>query len=70
VDVSVYVSADLDDEMNDEMEMKKPKNLGLEPVHPKNVVLASVVHQISCLFLISHCDIKFVWVGISKTKNS
>jgi hypothetical protein len=30
--------------------MKKPKNLGFEPVHPKNVLLASVVHGISCLF--------------------
>jgi hypothetical protein len=24
--------------------MKKPKNLEFEPVHPKNVLLASVVH--------------------------
>jgi hypothetical protein len=30
--------------------MKKPKNLEFEPVHPKNVLLASVVHGISCLF--------------------
>jgi hypothetical protein len=30
--------------------MKNPKNLGFEPVHPKNVLLASVVHGISCLF--------------------
>jgi hypothetical protein len=30
--------------------MKKPKNRGFEPVHPKNVLLASVVHGISCLF--------------------
>jgi succinate dehydrogenase/fumarate reductase cytochrome b subunit len=30
--------------------MKKPKNLGFEPVHPKNVLFASVVHGISCLF--------------------
>jgi hypothetical protein len=30
--------------------MKKPKNLELEPLHPKNVLLASVVHGISCLF--------------------
>jgi hypothetical protein len=29
--------------------MKKPKNLEFEPVHPKNVLLASVVHGISCL---------------------
>jgi hypothetical protein len=33
--------------------MKKPKNLGFEPVHPKNVLLASVVHGISCLLKIS-----------------
>jgi hypothetical protein len=31
--------------------MKKPKNLEFEPMHPKNVLLASVVHEISCLFL-------------------
>jgi hypothetical protein len=31
-------------------EDEKPKNLGFEPVHPKNVLLASVVHGISCLF--------------------
>jgi hypothetical protein len=30
--------------------IKKPKNLEFEPVHPKNVLLASVVHGISCLF--------------------
>jgi hypothetical protein len=30
--------------------MKKPKNLEFEPVHPKNLLLASVVHGISCLF--------------------
>jgi hypothetical protein len=30
--------------------MKKPKNLEFENVHPKNVLLASVVHGISCLF--------------------
>jgi hypothetical protein len=29
--------------------MKKPKNLEFEPVHPKNVLLASVVHGICCL---------------------
>jgi hypothetical protein len=33
--------------------MKKPKNLEFEPVHPKNVLLASVVHGISCLFELS-----------------
>jgi hypothetical protein len=30
--------------------MKKTKNLEFEPVHPKNVLLASVVIGISCLF--------------------
>jgi hypothetical protein len=30
--------------------MKKTKNLEFEPVHPKNVLLVSVVHGISCLF--------------------
>jgi hypothetical protein len=30
--------------------MKKPKNLEFEPLYPKNVLLASVVHRISCLF--------------------
>jgi hypothetical protein len=30
--------------------MIKLKNLEFEPVHPKNVLLASVVHGISCLF--------------------
>jgi hypothetical protein len=30
--------------------MKKPKNLEFEPLYPKNVLLASVVHGISCLF--------------------
>jgi hypothetical protein len=30
--------------------MKKPKNLEFEPLHPKNVLLASVVHGISYLF--------------------
>jgi hypothetical protein len=28
--------------------MKKPKNLEFEPMHPQNVLLASVVHEISC----------------------
>jgi hypothetical protein len=31
--------------------MKKPKNLEFELVHPKNVLLASEVHGISCLFI-------------------
>jgi hypothetical protein len=31
--------------------MKKPKDLEFEPVHPKNVLLASVVHGISCLLV-------------------
>jgi hypothetical protein len=35
--------------------MKKPKNPEFEPVHLKNVLLASVVHGISFLF-----DISFV----------
>jgi hypothetical protein len=30
--------------------MKKPKDLEFEPVDPKNVLLASVVHGISYLF--------------------
>jgi hypothetical protein len=30
--------------------MKKHKNLEFEPLHRKNVLLASVVHGISCLF--------------------
>jgi hypothetical protein len=34
--------------------MKKLKNLEFEPVHPKNVLLASVVHGISCLLLSFH----------------
>jgi hypothetical protein len=33
--------------------MKKPKDLEFEPVHPKNVLLASVVHGISCLFTLN-----------------
>jgi hypothetical protein len=32
--------------------MKKPKDLEFEPEHPKNVLLASVVHEISCLLLL------------------
>jgi hypothetical protein len=32
--------------------MKKHKNLEFEPLHPKNVLLASVVHGISCLFFL------------------
>jgi hypothetical protein len=32
--------------------MKKPKNLEFEPVLPKNVLLASVVHGISCLLVV------------------
>jgi hypothetical protein len=31
--------------------MKKPKFLGFEPVHPKNVLLASVAHGISYLLV-------------------
>jgi hypothetical protein len=33
--------------------MKKPKNLEFEPLHPKNVLFASVVHGISCLLILS-----------------
>jgi hypothetical protein len=33
--------------------MKKYKNLEFEPLHPKNVLLASEVHGISCLFLVN-----------------
>jgi hypothetical protein len=29
--------------------MKKPKKLEFEPLHPKKMLLASVVHGISCL---------------------
>jgi hypothetical protein len=32
--------------------MKKPQNLEFEPVHPKIVFLASVVHGISCISII------------------
>jgi hypothetical protein len=39
--------------------MKKPKNLKFEPVHPKNVLLASVVHGISCLFMFNYTKINF-----------
>jgi hypothetical protein len=41
--------------------MKKPKNLGFEPVHTKNVLLASVVHGISCfLSMFFHGLLKFL----------
>jgi hypothetical protein len=30
---------------------KKPKDLEFEPLHPKNVLLASVAHGISCFFI-------------------
>jgi hypothetical protein len=32
--------------------MKKPKNLEFEPLHPENVLIASVVHGISGLLKI------------------
>jgi hypothetical protein len=32
--------------------MKKPKDLEFEPVDPKNVLLASVLHGISCFFYV------------------
>jgi hypothetical protein len=41
--------------------MEKPKKLEFKPVHPKNVLLASVVHGISCLFLVP----KVLLIGIS-----
>jgi hypothetical protein len=41
--------------------MKKPKNLGFEPVHPKNVLLASVVHGISCLLGVKlNCEVSLI----------
>jgi hypothetical protein len=42
--------------------MKKTKNLEFEPVHPKNVRLASVTHGISCLLE------NFVWLDTIDTK--
>jgi hypothetical protein len=32
--------------------IKKPKNLEFEPVHPKNVLLASVVHVVNGKFFV------------------
>jgi hypothetical protein len=32
------------------LKIKKTKNLEVEPLHPKNMLLASVVHGVSCLF--------------------
>jgi hypothetical protein len=32
--------------------MKNPMNLEFEPEHPKNALLASVVHEISCLLFL------------------
>jgi hypothetical protein len=40
--------------------MKKPKNLEFEPVHPKNVLLSSVVHGISCLLFVACIEIRDV----------
>jgi hypothetical protein len=37
--------------------MKKFNNLEFETLHPKNVLLASVVHGISCLFNLPHLKI-------------
>jgi hypothetical protein len=44
--------------------MKNPKDLEFEPVHPKNVLLASVVHGISCL-LRSHSGFKIKFLAKS-----
>jgi hypothetical protein len=38
--------------------MKKPKDLEFELMHPKIVLLASVVHGISCLFFLTRCAFK------------
>jgi hypothetical protein len=43
--------------------MKKPKDLGFEPMHPKNVLLASVVHGISCLF-------HYIFTDLAHSKNA
>jgi hypothetical protein len=42
---------------------KKPMNLEFEPVHPKNVLLAPVVHGIFCLFT----NLKGKWVATHGT---
>jgi predicted membrane channel-forming protein YqfA (hemolysin III family) len=47
--------------------MKKPKDLEFEPVHPKNVLLASVVHGISCLFVIFF--LRFFYLESNKIHN-
>jgi hypothetical protein len=47
--------------------MQKPKNLEFEPVHPKNVLLASVVHGISCLF---YAVFSLAEVIMAKTKDT
>jgi hypothetical protein len=44
--------------------MKKPKNLEFEPVHPKNVHLASVAHGISCFLR------KLLHLNFSKRSNT
>jgi hypothetical protein len=41
------------------LRMKNPMNLEFEPEHPKNALLASVVHEISCLLFLS-LDAKIV----------
>jgi hypothetical protein len=47
--------------------MKKPKNLEFEPMHPKNVLLASVVHGISrLLFLLFGILIIFPCISIAR----
>jgi hypothetical protein len=50
------------------LKMKKPKNLGFEPVHPKNLLLASVVHGISCLFLTISVRNEYVYFRYEESK--
>jgi hypothetical protein len=52
--------------------IKKPKNLEFEPLHPKNVLLASVVYGISCLFFpkMTHFHYRNFYGLIRKTANS
>jgi hypothetical protein len=51
------------------LKMKKSKNLGFEPVYPKNVLLASVVHGISCLFNIYYAVLFLGPIRFSKLKS-
>jgi hypothetical protein len=43
--------------------MKQTKKIEFEPVHPKNVLLASVAHGIFCLFFLVRCVV-FTHVGM------